>query len=229
MRLRSPWALALIATAALSGCASVSYKAQLPTIVESQCTDDLRQIKQVPLRYAPGDPKAAPKPVEFASLAQCLRLGEAGTTPVAVYRLDGVTPPAQVTVSVNLSTGGTFAAAVDVLDGEYRSLRRYGFEQFVRRGSVYSLDLFLNPNETLPAYLLLSPDRAQAGKSDVAVGSVASPMVIPAGPVMFVYNNGHETSAVRPFLEGGMVQVLAKPQGSAAFSEDDKKRQGKTD
>jgi hypothetical protein len=216
----------ILASAALivSGCATTSYKAQLPTLVESQCVSDLRDVKQIPLRYAPSDPKAVPKPLEFASLAQCLRLGDAGTTPVAMYRFDGVAPPAQLEVSVNLSTGGTFAAAVDVLDSEYRSLRRHGFADFVRRGSVYSLDVFLNPNEAQPAYLLVSHDRAQAGKSDVAIGSTAAPMVIPAGPVMFVYNNGFETSAVRPFLEGGLLQVLAKPQGSAAFSKDAKKR-----
>jgi hypothetical protein len=216
-------AAALAAAMLMSACATTSYKAQLPTLVETNCSDDLRQVRQIPLRLASAETERGA--VEFASLAQCLRIADAGTTPVALYRLDGVTPPAQVTVSVNLSTGGTFAAAVDVLDAEFRSLRRYGFEQFVRRGTEYSLDVFLNatPDTGQPAYVLLSPDAGHVGKEDLAVGSQSSPMVIPAGPVMFVYHNGHETAARRPFLEGGLVLVQAKPQGSAAFSKDDKR------
>ena len=216
MRLQITFLLPL-ALLTLGGCAATPYKAKLFE-TGTNCVDDLHALSRTPLRFLGPDDKAGGQYVEFASLAQCYRTTGIGTTPVALYQLDGVMPSAEVTVSVTLSTGGTFAAAVEVLDADFQSLRRYGFEEFVRRGSEYSLNVFLNQSGKPPAYLMLLPDRSQAGKSDVAVGSARNPILIPAGPVMFVYNAGNETNSIRPFLEGGRVNVVAKPQGSAAFS-----------
>jgi hypothetical protein len=134
-----------------------------------------------------------------------------------MYKLDGVTPPAEVDVTVQVSTGGTFAAAVEVLDSEFKSLRRYDFKDFTRRGQVYSLSVFLNEAGPAPAYVMLAPDDTQVGKSDTSLGSQNSPVLIPAGPVMFMYHAGSETTAVRPFLAGGRVMIVAKQQASAAF------------
>ena len=207
-------ALAILA----SGCATTRYAAKLPD-VSTNCVADLRQIAAVPLQHvAPdADPPAA---VEFASVARCIRSGETGAVPVALYRLEGVSPPSELNVSVVLSTGGTFAAAVEVLDTNLQPLQQYGFERFTRRGNQYSLSVFLNPSERAPGYLLLKPDRAQVGKTDVALGSASSPVVIPAGPVIFTYHAGSETSVQRPFLEGGQVLVTARPQTAAPFSGD---------
>lgn len=205
----------------LGGCAGVPYKAKLPETVASKCVEDLHALPQIPLKYfvPVKDNGATAEPyVEFADVAQCFRVAGVGTTPVAVYRLDGVAPPAELTVSVTLSTGGTFAAAVEVLDAEFKSLRRYGFQDFVRRGTEYSLHVFLNQTGTPPAYVMLLADKTQAGKSDIALGSETTPVLIPAGPVFFIYNSGSETHSIRPFLEGGRVSMTAKPQGSAAFS-----------
>lgn len=212
MRLMLPLAIALAA----SGCATARYTAKLPD-VSTNCVDSLHEVAAIPLRYSlPGEMG----PAEFAHIAKCYKTMESGPMPVVLYRLEGVAPPAELNVSVMLSTGGTLAASVDVLDADLQPLQRYGFERFVRRGSQYSLNVFLNPSAKAPAYLLLAPDRTQVGKSDTDVGSTSSPIVIPAGPVMFMYHSGSETHAVRPFLEGGRVLVTAKPQTSASFSDE---------
>lgn len=206
----------------LTGCATTAYRAKLPA-TDLRCSEHLAEITPQQLHYAAAvatKAKAKELPyVEFADVAQCHTRAD-GNIPLVLYSLDAVQPPAEIEVSVLLSTGGTFAASAQVLDTEFQLLRSYTFDQFTRRGDEYSLHMFLNSTGPKPAYLLLSPDRAQAGRSDVTVGSQNNPILIPAGPVMFMYNNGTESSAVRPFLEGGKLRVAARPQRSAAFSKD---------
>lgn len=208
--------LPLALVLAASGCATTHYAAKLPD-VSTNCVGSLSDVAAIPLKYATPEEDDA-EPVEFASIAKCYRPTGSDPTPVALYRFDGIAPPAELNVSVMLSTGGTLAAALDVLDAELQPMQHYGFERFVRRGSQYSLNVFLNPSDKLPAYLLLAPDKAQVGKSDTTVGSTSNPVVIPAGPVMFMYHSGSETNAVRPFLEGGQILITAKPQTTASFS-----------
>ena len=170
----------------------------------------MAELAPLPLAYPAKDAKV--DYVQFASVAHCLRPEGGIATPVALYRLDGVVPPSHVDVSVQLSTSGTLPASVELLDDSFRTLRRYGFDSFVRRGSDYSLTAFLNSTMQMPRYVVVAPDPTQAGKSDVAIGSVATPVPIVAGPVLFTYNAGSETSTTRPFVEGGLVRVTVAPE-----------------
>ena len=208
----------LPALVALVGCATTPYRAKVPSTSDMACVADFTDVVRVPLR--PLDAKTTEKLayVEFADVAQCYRNADA-SIPLALYAIEGVSPPAEIAVSVLLSTGGTFATAVDVLDAEFRSLQRHGFDAFVRRGDEYSMTIFLNPSAPAPAYLMLTPDAAQVGKQDVAIGSMTSSAVMSAGGGMFVYNTGSETRAVREFLAGGRIKVTVKPQANAGFGD----------
>ncbi|MDG2519189.1 hypothetical protein [Lysobacter soli] len=214
MRIRMTTALACLLA---SGCSSMGYKAQMPD-VSANCVDSLPAIavSGTPLRFPAEGKKPDAKYLEFAQVARCYRSNDGAPRPVALYRLDSITPPAEVDVSVSLSTGGTFAAAVEVLDADFQPVRRYGFSDFVRRGSLYSLTLFLNPSGRAPAYLMLTPDDGQVGKSDTAVGSFTNVVSAPvaATGAVFMYSTGTETRTVSPFLQGGKVLVVARPQSS---------------
>jgi hypothetical protein len=208
-----------VAVLAATGCATTTYVAALPN-VSANCVDTLQAVTARPLGYLPTEAKArkaALQPVEFATVSTCLRGADAGPVPVALYRFDGVAAPAEVNVAVTLSPGGTFAAKVEVLDAMLQPVQSYGFDKFTRRGSTYSLNVFLNDTNRQPGYLLISPDRAQVGKSDTIVGSQTNAVVIPTGGAIYY---GTETMTVRPFLEGGMVLVTAQPQVSAGFTSD---------
>lgn len=209
--------IALLASLLASGCSTMAYKAQMPD-VSVNCVDSLPAIavSGTPLRFPEAGKKADTKYIEFAQLARCHRGAEGASRAVALYRLESITPPAEVDVSVNLSSGGTFAAAVEVLDAGFQPIRRYGFADFVRRGGVYSLTVFLNPSERRPAYLLLAPDDGQVGKSDTALGSATHTAAAPvaATGLVFAYSTGSETRTVSPFLQGGKVLVVARPQSS---------------
>lgn len=206
----------LLAAVALSGCATTAYQAKIPA-ASANCVSRLESATHHPLMTAPADPKLRDKLpyVEFADVAQCLQAAE-GNTVLAVYSVDEATRPAQIDISLMPSPGGTFAAAAELLDGQFQRIERHPFSDFTRRGGEYSLSLFLNRAGT--AYLVLMPDQAQIGKQETMVGSVNNPMVIPSGPVMFVMNNGSETKSIRTFMAGGRLKVLLKPQASAAFS-----------
>ncbi|HEY1138704.1 MAG TPA: hypothetical protein VGE88_00650 [Lysobacter sp.] len=153
--------------------------------------------------------------VAVLQLSGCAAMNYKAAMPVVLYKLESITPPAEVKVSVQLSTGGTFAAALDVLDADMRPLHRYGFDAFVRRGSIYALDVFLNPSDHAPAYLLLMPDAAHVGRKDVTVGSQNSVAPIFAGPVMFAYRSSMEVETENPLLQGGKVRVVARPHRTA--------------
>lgn len=203
--------VAASAAAVASGCATgPNARAQIPD-VSMGCVAHLQDVAPTPLAY-PTQPPERIRHVQFASLARCVKPVEGEATPVALYRLEGVALPAQVDVSVLLSTGGTLAAVVELLDGEFRPVRRYGFDAFTRRGSEYSLVAFLNPSMGDVAYVSVAPDRGQAGKADVAIGAGAMTMAVPAGPVMFMYTSGTEANVSRPFVEGGQIRITVQPQ-----------------
>jgi hypothetical protein len=199
----------------LAGCASSAYKAKMPDLAGS-CVSGLEQLKQLPLTYpAPANDKKGAEYVEFADAAQCYRATSKAPLPVVLYRLDGIVPPSQLDVSLVLSTGGTFAADVDLLDANFHKVKGYGFDQFTRRGTQYSLSIFLNSEEKEAKYLMLTPDSAEVGKNDTSVEAVRRNAMIPitTGAVTgySYYATGTEKTAVRPLLAGGKFLIVAKP------------------
>ena len=206
----------LIAVVVFSGCATTAYQAKIPATTVN-CVGRLEAATHHPLSTAPADQKLRDKLpyVEFADVAQCLQAAE-GNTVLALYAVDEATRPAQIDISLMPSPGGTFAAAAELLDGQFQRIERHPFSDFTRRGGEYSLSLFLN--HAGPAYLVLMPDQAQVGKQESMIGSANNPMVVPSGPVIFMVNNGSETKTIRTFMAGGRLKVLLKPQSNAAFA-----------
>lgn len=199
------------------GCAVDTYKATIPSL-DNECASSLAEVPANALAYLPDEAKL-PKPVEFAELARCLQVSATEKKPVALYRLDGVSVPAKLKVSVILSAGGTLAATVRLLDAKFAVLQSFRFDQFTRRGSEYSLVVFLNDASRHPTYLMLMPDAAKIGKSDESLDATTATILVPIGLGFFVYSQGGERTQERPFLSGGKVVVIASSQ-STAFSED---------
>ena len=206
--------LVLAVVACLAGCASnPAYQAKLPQLGEN-CVQQFDAVKRTPLR--PLDAKSRDKQpyIEFADVAQCLST-TAGSTPLALYAIEAISPPAQIQISILPSAGGTFAAAVELLDAKFQRIERHPFTAFTRRGSEYSLSLFVN--DAVPAYVMLVPDDAQVGKRETMVGSINNQIIVPAGPMLFLFNNGAEIKPMRAFMAGGRLKVSIRQEGSAAF------------
>lgn len=206
--------LTLVAAACVAGCATQpAYQAKLPQLADN-CVQHFDAVKRTPLR--PLDAKALDKQpyIEFADVAQCLSTAE-GKTPLALYSVESIAPPAQVRISILPSAGGTFAAAVELLDSEFQRIERHPFSDFTRRGSEFSLTLFLN--DARPAYVMLVPDNEQVGQHETMVGSISNSILVPAGPMLFFFNSGAETKPMRAFMAGGKLKVSIQQQGSPAF------------
>lgn len=216
--MRGPALLCCASVLALAGCVT-PYQAKLPS-ADRDCAPSLEAVPQIPLPFSTTrEQAAAVREAEFADIAQCIA-GAEGKAHLALYALDQVVPPAQISISVQLSPGGTFAASAELLDAQFQSLRRYTFDQFVRRSDEYSLHVFLNAGEPVPAFLVLSPDSSQVGKHDVTASASTHTTTVPVGTGMFYFNMGAEAVVSRPLLEGGRLKVVARRQGSAAFSSD---------
>lgn len=207
----------LVAALAATGCVTHPYQAAMPNL-SGECAVSLASVDAIPMRYHNEADKKEASFVEFASLSHCLRMSDGAAMPVALFRFEDVAPPAHVHIAVMLSTGGTFAASIETLDAARQPLGHFGFDRFVRRGSQYSLDLFLNPTEPMPAYLLLVPDGKQVGKVDTALGSASQAVPIVGPGAMWMYSSGIETSTARPFMQGGEVLISVVPETAATLS-----------
>lgn len=154
--------------------------------------------------------------VQFADLAGCLQVGDR-TLPAALFRVDVIPPPARVQVRITSDNRGILAANATLLDGDYQPLAVHGFDRFTRRGMLYSLDIFVDPGEAAPTFLMLTPDAGRVGEVDTHVGMAIN--AIPVG-VGATYMHGTESSQGRPLGEGGFVTVEVHPQASAPLKAD---------
>jgi hypothetical protein len=177
------------------------------------CASDITSMTAQTLRpvETPTDgkkPKSAPF-IDFASIGQCISTGS-GKIAAALFRLEDVQPPAQVSLTISARPTATLAAAVTLLDSHHQPLRRYGFEKFSRRGTSYTLDVFINADDADVAYLLLSPDAAWVGKEDSGIHSGTNTYTS-SGPVFFSYNVGYEEKVNRQLTDAGSLQLEVKP------------------
>lgn len=205
---------AVIVTACLAGCATTSaYQAKLPQLGDN-CVQQFNLVKRTALRPMEAKSRGKQPYVEFGDVAQCLSTTN-GSTPLALYAIEAISPPAQIQISILPSAGGTFAAAVELLDAKFQRIERHPFADFTRRGGEYSLALFVN--DAKPAFVMLVPDAAQVGKQETMVGSVNNLLMVPAGPMLLMFNNGAEVKPMRAFMAGGKLKVSIRQQGNAAF------------
>lgn len=204
----------LLATA----CTHAVYHAKAPD-TNTACAMSMQSLQPVALLPLNQASEAKLKYAEFADISRCVvSPGNGKPEAVALYRFEDLTPPAEVDISSLLSPGGTFATSADLLDQTFHSVRHYPFGNFVRRGSTYSLSIFLNPADSGVRYLLISPDEANVGRSDVAIGTQSANvpvMVVPGAMVLIV--NGHESRVIRPFTEGGLIKVAAHSGAGASL------------
>lgn len=198
----------LLLTLALCACATHPPPTRRVDMANA-CAADITGLPTIPLR--PNEPlaqgkKAKPVPVlEFADVGHCVVV-PSGRIPAALFKFEGVRPPAQISLQISALQTATLATAVTLLDSRHQPLRRYGFDSFSRRGTSFTLDLFINPNDVDATYLLLSPDAAWVGKEDTGVRAGTN-TYSSAGPVYFAYNVGYEEKISRQLTDAGSLQI----------------------
>lgn len=205
--------IALLAPVLLTlvGCASLPPPPKQVDVTQ-QCFTDIRQLPATSLGYLPEEAAKKVKARDYSEFARCLQSADGTKLPAALFRLEQVTPPSSVKVSLTSSKYGVLAAAVTLLDADFHEISRTGFDAFTNRGAVYTADVFVNSPDA--RYVTVSPDMSQVGKSEKQYTSDQSAVVIPAGPVFFVYHAGSEGIQSRAFANAGSLLVTVKPASS---------------
>jgi hypothetical protein len=160
LRLAVPLSVAL-----LVGCAAKPrQEAARFDFQTKQCAASLETLAVNPLlRSLSTKPKALR--LDFQKQAGCIKAKNGNPVPMLLLGLDGKVP-SQVDVGINIEKEIAFAAAVDVLDGNYKRLRTVPFADFVKRGAAYTLTIFLNESDADARYLVLRPDAQEVGDAD---------------------------------------------------------------
>lgn len=186
---------------ALSACARTPYRAKVANL-SAACSSDWSQLKMSrPALESPDIPG-----VEFADHSACLGPQAMPVrTSVLLYDLGEIPRPAQIRVELLLSTGGTLAGAVDVLDAGFHLLRHRGFGDFTRRGEAFTLPLFLR--DDVPRYLAVSPDMTFVGSAMKTVGSGSQVTPVSTRYARFSVMNGREFVRTVPLMAGGKINV----------------------
>jgi hypothetical protein len=196
----------------LSGCAEKQLTAAARiNLNQDACRNSLSEIQARPVtRTMEGkSPNRKLSLFAFEGIAECLKTkGE--PIPVALFKLDG-TVPSELHMVVNIEKSGAFAAAIDLLDLEYKFLRTVPFSHFVKRGASYTLTEFINANDAKARYVVLRPDAQAFGTNDASVvGSRnETPFLLVAGAVAYYgsFVTGSEKLASRWLSETGKFSV----------------------
>lgn len=198
----------------LSLCACAARQQPVARVdMQQACAADITAMRAHPLQPTPppADGKRAKPPpmVDFASIGQCVAT-PSGRIAAALFRLQDTQPPAQISLSIVANADATLAAAATLLDARHQPLRRYGFDRFSRRGTTYTIDIFVNGDDRDAAYLLLSPDAAWVGKEDAGIRAGTN-TYSSYGPVFFSYSVGYEEKNNRQLTDAGQLQIELKP------------------
>ncbi len=205
-------ALIFSALALFSGCAQRQFTAAARITLDQQaCNAELSELGARPVTRTIEGKAPVKKLSQFAfeEIAKCLKTkGE--PIPVALFELDGKVP-SELHMTLNIRQSGAFAAAMDLLDGEYKFIRTVPFSRFVKRGASYTLTEFINASDAKARYIVLRPDTQAFGTNDVSVvGSRnETPFLLVAGAAAYYgsFVTGSEKLASRWLSETGTFSV----------------------
>jgi hypothetical protein len=195
----------------LSGCASKPRESAANFDFQAkQCVSDVKALTVSPIPRSVGD-KPQPMRLDFQAQASCLTARNGNPIPMLVLGLDGKVP-SQIDIGIGIEKQIAFAAAVDVLDQDYKRIRKVPFADFLKRGGSYTLTIFLNQSDAAARYLVLRPDAKEVGEADESLVGVRNdtPIFIVAGGALYggSFATGSEVVTKTWMSEVGKLSVL---------------------
>ena len=139
----------------------------------------------------------------------CLQRG-ATATPYVVYALPEDAAGTMVEVGARLEAARIFSPAVATLDRAGNQVRSFVPDQYLYRGSIYSVQFVPIPDER---YILVTadPDRIGRRYDAIAISTSTTPLVSPYGVAN--WTSGVDQSISRTFSYDGMVAAIVhRPQ-----------------
>tara|TARA_R110002167_G_scaffold26492_3_gene91225 strand:- start:2826 stop:3476 length:651 start_codon:yes stop_codon:yes gene_type:complete len=130
--------------------------------------------------------------------------GDGGSSPYVVYALPGDTADKTVIVGGLLEGQRIVSPSITLLDGQGQVTRAFGAEDFLYRGSVYSVQF--RPRDT-EAYILVGVDRSRIGDNYDAINVGTNTTVISTGYTTSNWTTGTEARTLRTFSWEGTIVV----------------------
>jgi hypothetical protein len=190
---------ALVVAGLLGGCVTQAPPRHV-ALDDAPCVRTIQALQVHPLPVTAERTKVPF--MDFADVGQCL-LTNSGKITTALFDLRMVRPPARAGITIQANSAATLATAVTLLDSHREPIRRIGFSEFARRGDTFTLDVFVNVSDHDAAYLLLTPDGAWVGKSDVSMRGESS---------VGTFRYGFETLSTRHLTDAGKLRIELTPQ-----------------
>lgn len=211
--MKSKLALTLVFCSLISACSAPLKQAASFDFAEKVCARDIQAVPTQVVRRVPIDSAKISLAVDFQKAASCIAAKDGKPVPLIVLALDGKVP-SEIGFTIGIHRGSTFAAAIDVLDADFKLLKSIPFEQFTRRGSSYTLSLFLNEADAAARHLVLRPDSGTVGSADQSIIGKRNEtfIAVVAGSALYYGNfvTGSEVVTNTWHSEVGRLEVVLK-------------------
>ncbi len=172
------------------------------------CVDAISSLQ--PRLLPPPDKNDNPAIFVFDSSSVCLRDAQNNRRPALLLSLAEISIPAEILISSSGRSEVTLAPLIGVLDKDFIEQSRYPFEKFTKRGTDFSISVFLNDAGRQPAYLLIVADDARLGKDNLTVAGKNQTTVWSTGLLTGAYTSGYEARQVSRFSDLGSLSIKRK-------------------
>jgi hypothetical protein len=209
-------ALTLLMSAMLPGC--VAQPARTGVVRYTTTTECVEAISALQPRSIPAPDKNDSAAVfVFDSSSVCLRDAQNNRRPALLLSLAEILIPAEILISSSGRGEVTLAPVISVLDKDFIEQSRYPFEKFTKRGTDFSISVFLNDAGRPPAYLLIVADDVWLGKDNLTVAGKSQTTAWSTGLVSGSYTYGYEARELSIFSDLGSLSIRRKGYAPASL------------
>ncbi len=202
-------ALTLLVSTALPGCvAQLVRTGVVRYTTTTECVDAVSALQ--PRAIPVPDKNDSPAVFVFDSSSVCLRDAQNNRRPALLLSLSDVSIPAEILISSSGRGEVTLAPVISVLGKDFIEQSRYPFERFTKRGTDFSMSVFLNDAGRQAAYLLIVADDVWLGKDNLTVAGKSQTTVWSTGLVTGAYTSGYEARQVSTFSDLGSLSIKRK-------------------
>lgn len=196
--------LATACAGLLAACETVPYIPPSPAVLEYSRLDCAASPDLGTAISLTPDKEQALYTVNAPASAGCLTRAEGGTTPYVAFALPTDHADKTIIVGASLEALRIQSPAVAILDRAGQVTRTFRPDEYMYRGSVYSVQFRPRENE---AYVLVTADPSRVGQryDAITVGVVTTTVTTGYGTSQ--WRSGTETAQSRVFSWEGTVQV----------------------
>ncbi|MBS0366061.1 MAG: hypothetical protein JSR67_09585 [Proteobacteria bacterium] len=198
----------LAASLALTG--ATPFAAAAPAPPTPACANARAELKSIDVTELFLKQKGQ---LDLRSQAGCLKLDTGLELPAFLLRLPDFEAPYAIRMEAPFGNGTYLLPRIDMLDGEFKTLRTIGAESARRRATEMSLVVFENSSNAAERYLLIYADPGHLAEQDQRTISQSTMVFVGTG---FFIAGDDRTTSRHSSTEGKLTVSLVGPQWDQA-------------